>query len=106
MVEAFSKLGVGEQLKAKTKQPPSGAQIADVLASGDADLGFQQVSELLHAKGIHYLGPIPAGLQNYTIYSAALHANTANANAAKALLEALRSPTVQAIVRTSGMEPI
>ena len=106
MVEAFSKLGVGEQLKAKTKQPSSGAQIADVLAAGDADLGFQQVSELLHAKGIQFLGPIPAGLQNYTIYSAALHANTANANAAKALLEALRSPTVQAIVRTSGMEPI
>ena len=106
MVEAFSRLGVGEQLKAKTKQPSSGAQIADVLAAGDADLGFQQVSELLHAKGIQFLGPIPADLQNYTIYSAALHVNTANANAARALLEALRSPTVQAIVRTSGMEPI
>ena len=106
MVEVFSKLGVGEQLNAKTKQPPSGAQIADFLSAGEADLGFQQVSELLHAKGIHYLGPIPVDLQNYTIYSAALHASAANDNAAKALLEALRSPTVQAIVRASGMEPI
>lgn len=106
MVEVFTRLGVGEQLKAKTKQPPSGAQIADFLAAGEADLGFQQVSELLHAKGIRYLGPIPADLQNYTIYSAALHASTANADAVSALLEALRSPTVQAIVRTSGMEPM
>ena len=106
MVEVFTKLGVGEQLKAKTKQPPSGAQIADFLAAGEADLGFQQVSELMHAKGIHYLGTIPADLQNYTIYSAALHANTANVEAAKALLAALRSPTVQAIVRGTGMEPL
>jgi molybdate transport system substrate-binding protein len=106
MVEVFTRLGVGEQLKAKTKQPPSGAQITDFLAAGEADLGFQQVSELLHAKGIRYLGPIPADLQNYTIYSAALHASAANAGAAKALLGALRSPTVQSVVRTSGMEPI
>lgn len=106
MVEVFTRLGVGEQLKAKTKQPPSGAQIADFLASEEADLGFQQVSELLHAKGVRYLGPIPADLQNYTIYSAALHAKAENIEAARALLEALRSPTVQAIVRSSGMEPI
>lgn len=106
MVEVFTKLGVGEQLKAKTKQPPSGAQIADFLAAGEADLGFQQVSELLHAKGIRYLGAIPADLQNYTIYSAALHASATNADAAKALLAALRSPAVQAIVRSTSMEPI
>lgn len=106
MLEVFTKLGVGEQLKAKTKQPPSGAQIADFIAAGEADLGFQQVSELLHAKGIHYLGPLPAELQSYTVYSAALHASAANADAARALLGALRSPAVQTMVRTSGMEPI
>ena len=106
MVEVFAKLGVGEQLKAKTKQPPSGAQIADFLAAGEADLGFQQISELLHAKGIHYLGPVPADLQNYTIYLAAIHASAANADGPKAFLAALRSPSTQAVVRASGMEPI
>jgi len=106
MVEVFSRLGVGEQVKAKTKQPPSGAQIADFLASGEAELGFQQVSELLHAKGIHYLGPVPDDLQNYTIYSAAIHTDASNADAAKALLAALRSPSAQAAVRASGMEPL
>lgn len=92
MVEVFGKLGVGELVKAKTKQPPSGAQIADFLAAGEAELGFQQVSELLHAKGIHYLGPVPTDLQNYTIYSAAIHAGVPNAEAAKALLVALVHP--------------
>jgi molybdate transport system substrate-binding protein len=106
MVEVFTRLGVGEQVRAKTRQPPSGAQIADFLASGEADLGFQQVSELLHAKGIHYLGPLPANLQNYTIYSAAIHAGAANPDAAKGLLAALRSSSAQAVVRASGMEPI
>lgn len=106
MVEVFTRLGVGDQVRAKTRQPPSGAQIADFLASGEADLGFQQVSELLHAKGIHYLGPLPADLQNYTIYSAAIHAGAANPDAAKGLLAALRSSSAQAVVRASGMEPI
>jgi molybdate transport system substrate-binding protein len=106
MVEVFARIGVSEQVAAKTKQPPSGAQIADFLASGEAELGFQQISELLHAKGIHYLGPVPAELQNYTIYSAAIHAGAANADAAKALLAALRSPSALAVVRASGMEPI
>ncbi len=106
MVEIFSKLGIGEHVKAKTKQPPSGAQIADFLAAGDAEIGFQQVSELLHAKGIHYLGPVPADLQSYTIYSAAIHAGSVNADTVQALLAALRSPSVQAVIRSSGMEPL
>ena len=105
MVEVFAKLGVTEQLKAKTKQPPSGAQIAEVLAAGEADIGFQQISELLYAKGINYLGPVPAEIQNYTIYSAAQHVDTINPDAAKALLAALRAPSTQGVVRASGMEP-
>ncbi|MDV6321375.1 substrate-binding domain-containing protein, partial [Chromohalobacter sp. HP20-39] len=63
MLEVFANLGIGEALKAKTTQPPSGAQIADFLAAGQAAIGFQQISELRHAPGIRYLGPIPAELQ-------------------------------------------
>jgi molybdate transport system substrate-binding protein len=104
MVEVFSRLGIGDQVKSKLQQPPSGAQIADVVASGNADIGFQQVSELLHAKGIQYLGPLPAELQNYTVYSAAAHSSAPNADAAKVLLAALRSAPVVAAVVASGME--
>jgi molybdate transport system substrate-binding protein len=106
MVDMFAKLGVGEQLKAKTKQPPSGAQIGESLASGEATVGFQQVSELMHAKGIQYLGPLPADLQNYTVYSAAVHASATDVEAVKQLLAALRSASVQAVVRSTGMEPM
>ena len=62
--QPFQKLGVAEQIKHKVKQPPSGAQISEMLARGEADLGFQQVTELMHAKGIDYLGPLPAEVQN------------------------------------------
>jgi molybdate transport system substrate-binding protein len=106
VVDMFAKLGIADQTKAKIRQPPSGAQIADFLATGEAAVGFQQVSELLHAKGIHFLGPLPAELQNFTVYSAAAHASAVDAEAVKSLLAALRSPTVQATVRASGMEPI
>ena len=106
MVEVFAKLGIGDQLKAKTRQPPSGAQISDFLASGEAEIGFQQVSELLHAKGIRFLGPLPSDVQSYTVYSAAVHAGAANPEVAKALLSALKSPSTAAVVRASGMEPI
>ena len=106
MVETFGKLGIADQLKVKTKQPLSGAQISDLLSSGEGDVGFQQVSELMHAKGIQYLGPLPADLQNYTVYSAAAHAGSTNLEAANALLAALRAPSTAAVIRASGMEPI
>ena len=96
-------MGIADQIKDKVKQPSSGTQIAEMLARGDADLGFQQVSELLHAKGIHYLGPLPADIQNITIYAAALH-NSAP-DAAKALLDFLTAPRAATSVRKIGLDP-
>ena len=106
MLEVFVNLGIGEALKAKTTQPPSGAQIADFLAAGRAEIGFQQISELRHAPGIRYLGPIPAELQSYTTYAAARHAGSAQVDAAAAFLRALRDPATQAATRAAGMEPL
>ena len=104
--DLFNSLGVGEQIKAKVKQPPSGAQIGDILAAGEAELGFQQISELLHVKGIQFLGPIPEEIQNYTIYSGAVHSRAPKPEAAQAFLRALREPETAAVVRKSGMEPL
>lgn len=73
----FQKLGVSGETKPKIRQPSSGAQIGDMLARGEADLGFQQVTELIHAKGIEFLGTLPAEVQNYTVWSAAVHAQGA-----------------------------
>jgi molybdate transport system substrate-binding protein len=105
IVELFKRMGIAEQIKDKVKQPASGTQIAEMLARGDADLGFQQVSELVHAKGIDYLGPLPAEIQNYTVYAAALHANAASPDAAKALVGHLTASAAAEPIRKMGLEP-
>jgi molybdate transport system substrate-binding protein len=87
-------------------QPPSGAQIGDLLTRGDADLGFQQVTELMHAKGIDYLGPLPAEVQNYTVWSSAVHVRATQAAAAQAFTKALKEADSSSALRKTGLEPV
>jgi molybdate transport system substrate-binding protein len=105
MADLFKKMGIADQIKDKVKQPPSGAQIGDLLARGEADLGFQQVSELIHVKGIDYLGPLPPDIQLTTVYSAGLHAMAPAPDAAKALVKFLTGPEAAAIIKNGGLEP-
>ena len=106
LADLFARLGVAEQIKAKVKQPPSGAQIGDLLAAGEVELGFQQVSELINVKGIQYLGPLPAEIQSYTVYSAAIHSQSTQADLARSFLKALRQPETAAVAKKSGLEPL
>lgn len=105
LAELFNRMGVSEQIKDKVKQPPSGAQVGELLARGEADLGFQQVSELMHVKGIDYLGPLPPEIQHTTVYSAGVHGAVPPSEAAKALVKALTSPAAAPALRKVGMEP-
>ncbi len=105
IVELLRKMGISDQVRDKVKQPASGTQIAEMLARGEADLGFQQVSELVHAKGIDYLGPLPAEIQNITIYAVALHAASTVAEPAKALIRFMTSPEAEAPIRKMGLGP-
>jgi molybdate transport system substrate-binding protein len=105
VADLFKKMGIADQIKGKVRQPPSGVQVGELVARGEADLGFQQISELLHVKGIDYLGPLPADIQYITVYSAALHAAATAPDAAKALIKFLTGPEAGPIVRKSGMEP-
>ena len=102
----FRRLDVSDQIKHKVKQPPSGAQISELLARGDADLGFQQITELLHASGVDFLGPLPAEIQNYTVWSAGVHASSPSPDIGRAFIEALGSPDAVSSIRKAGMEPI
>jgi len=104
--QLFQKLGVAEQIKHKIVQPPSGGQIGDLLARGEAELGFQQVTELMHAKGFQYLGPLPIEVQNYTIWSAAVHSSSKESAAASAFIDAIVAPQSAPAIRSSGMEPM
>jgi len=105
MQQVFERLGIAAQVQARLQQPPSGAQIAETLARGEADLGFQQVSELRHAPGVRYLGPLPASLQQFTVYGAALHVQATRPDVARQLLATLRGPEAAQAVRAAGMNP-
>ena len=76
-----------------------------MVARGEADLGFQQISELLHVKGIDYLGPLPTDIQNITVYSAGLHTAAPAPEAARALVKFLTAPEVGPTIKKIGMDP-
>jgi molybdate transport system substrate-binding protein len=101
----IAKWGLTDQLKAKIVPPVPNVPIGEVVARGDADIGFQQVSELLPVKGIDYLGPLPPDIQETTVFSAAVHKAAVEVEAARALLKYLTAPEVAATIRKTGMEP-
>ena len=81
VVGMFQKLGIADEVKSKTATVKPGELVGEVVARGDAEIGFQQVSELVPVKGIQYLGPLPAEIQNITVFSGALHSGTSVAEA-------------------------
>ena len=99
----FQKWGIADELKPKIKRSPG--QIGDVLARGGAEIGFQQVSELIAVKGITYLGPLPDDIQLITVFSGGVHSQAKNPAGAAALLKFLTSPDAVRAIRKAGMEP-
>lgn len=105
----FAKLGVADQLAGKTQEvrgPPSGEPVAAVVARGEAEIGFQQVSELLHVPGVSFVGVIPAALQPDTFFSAALGPAARQTEAAEALLRFLASPEAAPVIAKAGLLPL
>jgi molybdate transport system substrate-binding protein len=100
----LDKLGVAAEVKPKAKLIPGGA-VAEHVARGEAELGIHQISEILPVKGITLVGPLPADVQNYTVYAAGLGANGKESEAAKALLKALSGPAAAEVLKSKGMEP-
>ena len=100
----LDKLGVAAEVKPKAKLIPGGA-VAEHIARGEAELGIHQISEILPVKGITLVGPLPADIQNYTVYAAGLGANGKESEAAKALLKTLSGPGAADVLKSKGMEP-
>ena len=101
----FERFGIADQMKSKSKQTAPGVRVAQYLASGEADLGFQQVSELVHETGIDYIGPLPADIQNITNYSSGIPVGSNAPEPAKALQAVLSAPAAAPVIRKNGMEP-
>jgi molybdate transport system substrate-binding protein len=100
----LDKLGVAAEVKPKAKLIPGGA-VAEHIARGEAELGIHQISEILPVKGITLVGPLPADIQNNTVYAAGLGANGKESEAAKALLKTLSGPAAADVLKSKGMEP-
>jgi molybdate transport system substrate-binding protein len=103
MAALIQKWGIADQIK--IAPVPTGMPVGEVVARGDAEIGFQQVSELLPVKGIDYLGPLPADIQEVTVFSAAVHKAAGPTEAARALLKFLTAPAAIPVIKKAGMEP-
>jgi molybdate transport system substrate-binding protein len=105
MLGVFEKLGIAGELKGKLRQTPSGVFVGTLIANGEAEVGFQQISELAHFAGIDYVGPLPAELQRMTMFSTAIHAGAKNAEVARALVKFITAPAAAPVIRKHGLEP-
>jgi molybdate transport system substrate-binding protein len=102
--ELFPRLGIAEQIKGKTRV--SEGAVGSLVASGEAEIGFQQISELLPVQGIDYVGPLPAEVQRETVFSAGIVSGARAPEAARAFLRFLTSPAAAPIIRHTGAEPV
>jgi molybdate transport system substrate-binding protein len=105
MLSVFEKLGIAGEVKGKLKQTPSGVFVGTLIASGETEVGFQQISELVHFAGIDYVGPLPGDLQRMTMFSAGIHAGAKQADAARALVKFITAPAAAPVIRKHGLEP-
>jgi molybdate transport system substrate-binding protein len=101
----FRRMGIADELKPKIRQTPPGVAVGDLIARGEAEIGFQQVSELLSIGGIDFLGPLPPDVQQITVFSAGLHVGAKEPGSARALVQFLTSPAAVPVIKQKGMEP-
>ena len=100
----FQRMGIADAIKDKVRIS-QGVPAGSFVASGEADLAFQQISELLPVPGIDLVGPLPADVQQITVFSAGLHVGAKAPDAARALVKFLTAPAAAPVTRKKGMEP-
>src|SRR5450631_3427476 len=103
--EMFQKLGIADAMKDKARKIPA-TPVGEIVAHGDAEIGFQQISELKPVQGIDIVGSLPDDLQKITVFSAGIATVSKEPDAGKALIKFLASPTASAVIVRSGLEPI
>jgi molybdate transport system substrate-binding protein len=103
--ELFERLGIADQVVGKSRRI-EGERVGAVVARGEAEIGFQQISELLPVPGVEYVGPLPTEVQRISVFSAGVAANTRDSDTAHALIRFLASPEAAHSITKSGLEPI
>ena len=105
----FARLGIAEEIAGKSRKvrgPPSGEPVAAVVARGEAEIGFQQVSELIRVPGITFVGTLPAEIQPVFSFAGALTTTVQQPEAAMALIRFLASPEAAPVISKAGMIPV
>ena len=105
LTSLFERWGIAADIKDRIVQARPGVPVGSLVAKGEVELGFQQLSELIHLSGVDILGPLPASAQIITTFSAGVAAASTQADAARALSAFLASPAADAAKRSNGMDP-
>ena len=101
----LEKLGIADQIRPKARLK-KGGHVADLIVSGEAELGIHQISEIVPVKGAALVGPLLPEIQNTTIYAAGMSASAKDKDAAKELIEYLSGPDAAAVLKSKGMDPV
>jgi molybdate transport system substrate-binding protein len=107
LAKVFERLGIGEAMAAKAKYGVGGAAglAALVVLRGEAEIGLQQMAELMAVSGIDVVGPLPPELQSVTTFTAAVVTKSEHAAAGRALIDFLTSPPAKSVIKAKGLEP-
>ncbi|MFI4930671.1 MAG: substrate-binding domain-containing protein [Burkholderiales bacterium] len=105
LARLFERWGIAQEIKQRIVQAPPGVPVGSLVARGDADLGFQQLSELMHVEGIQVLGVLPEEIQYITLFSAGVCASSRQAATVREMLGFMTSHDADEVKRRHGMEP-
>lgn len=104
--ELLQRLGIADRVLPKCRRVEGGERVGAVIARGEAEIGFQQISELLPVPGIDHITPLPPEVQKLSIFSAGVAATTSDSDAARAVITFLSSLDASESIKNSGLEPI
>ena len=105
LAKLFERWGISETLEDRIVQAPPGVPVGTLVADGKVELGFQQLSELMHLPGIDVLGPLPPAIQIITTFSAGLSMTSTQPDAVRVMLDFMVSPAAAEAKHKNGMEP-
>jgi molybdate transport system substrate-binding protein len=105
LAKLFERWGIAQEIQARIVQAPPGVPVGSLVAKGEVELGFQQLSELIHLQGIAIVGPLPPEVQIITTFSGGVATASRQPDAVRDMLAYMASPGAEAAKRREGMEP-
>jgi molybdate transport system substrate-binding protein len=105
LARVFERWGIADEIRPRIVRAPPGVPVGSLVAEGQVELGFQQLSELMNLPGIDVLGPLPPSIQIITTFSAGISVTSRQPDAVRAMLDFMASPSCTPAKRDNGMEP-